>query len=243
MFALSFGFNFVEDSGSKNNNEQIKQAINIMESDFTQANFNYIKQVFEVLTATSSNLNELKMSNNFMNSYKAYLAKSIFESIRSVLENWKEKSKYYETVKTDIDVEFDELMQMMREFHESNSLDRRSKAIFIGLIKEKSENINNTVENAIKDLESLKQRYENQGNEAILSLAINAIGLYYSLTNFVIHKVVLVLNVVSALFNSLALFDSRVSINEINEQISLVESKLIEIEKAIEQLSPIESKQ
>lgn len=224
MFVLSFGFNFIEDS--KNNNEQIKEAINIMESDFTQANFNYIKQVFEVLTATSSNLNELKMSNNFMNSYKAYLAKSIFESIRSVLENWKEKSKYYETVKTDIDVKFDELIQMMREFHESYSLDSRSKAIYIELIKEKSLNINNTVENAIRDLESLKQRYENQGKEAILSLAINAIGLYYSLTNFVIHKVVLALNVVSALFNSLALFDSRVSINEINEQISLVESKL-----------------
>lgn len=243
MFVLSFGFNFIEDSGSKNNNDQIKKAINIMESDFTQDNFNCIKQVFEILTSTSNSLNELKMSNNFMNSYKAYLAKSIFESIRSVLENWKEKSKYYEAVKSDIDVKFDELMQMMREFHESNSLDRRSKTIFIELIKEKSLNINNTVQNAIRDLESLKQRYENQGKEAILSLAINAIGLYYSLTNFVIHKVVVALNVVSALFNSLVLFDSRTSINEINKQISLVDSKLIETQKAIEELSPIESKQ
>lgn len=246
ILVFSLGFDFFEDRGSISKNNNIKETIEMMNSGFTQDNYNKIKEVFWfVVTSKASNsVSDLKTINNFMNAYKAYLAISLFQDIKTVYSNWDEKLNYYIIVKTDIDVKFREMTLMMKELHENRLSDSRSKAIFIELIKEKSMNINNTVENALKYLESLKRSYEKQGNNAIFGLVINALGFYFGLSGVEKpDKIMLTLNGISAFFNGASWIDSKLSIYELNEQISLVDFKLIENEEAIKKLASIESEQ
>ena len=234
MFAL--GLEDI-DIGSINENEEIKKAIEMMESDFSHENFNYIQHFFGLIgQVDNKNINDLMNTKALMNSYKAYLSISFLQNIRKVFNNHMEKSNYYETVKTDIDVEFDELMQMMREFHESNSLDRRSKAIFIELIKQKSKNINNSIEKAIEKLRLLIKKYENQREVAFLGLLTNGVGLILGLNSPQPDKIMIALNTISGIFNGMYFIDSKLSINELDEQMTLADLKLSKIENTIQEL-------
>lgn len=237
-----FGIDFIEDSRPINKNEQqnIKQAIDLMESDFSQDSFNSIKHIFGFISSSSKALKELRTSKNLIITYKAYLAKGILQNVRTMFDNWREKSKYYEA-KNDIDAKYKQMIRIIRALNdEHRAKDIRSMTV---LIKENSIRINNTVENALKHLESLKQKYEKQKTQALFGLAVNAIGFYFGVVDHVVDKVLFGLNVISTVFNSAALIDSRRNIHEINRQINLVDLKLIETERAIEKLATIESNQ
>lgn len=239
-----FGFDFIEDSSPKNENEQqnIKRVINMMESDFSQDSFISIKQILGFISSSSKTVKELRTSKNLIITYKAYLAKGILENARTMFDNWREKSKYYEA-KNDIDVKYKQMIHMIKSIHKNENRAEGIRSMTI-LIKENSIRISNTVENALKHLESLKQKYVKQKNQALFGLAVNAIGFYFGMVDVdVVDKVLLGLNVISTVFNSAALIDSHRNIYEINRQISLVDFKLIETEKAIERLATIESKQ
>lgn len=238
-----FGFDFIEDSSPKNKNEQqnIKRVINMMESDFSQDSFISIKQILGFISSSSKTVKELRTSKNLIITYKAYLAKGIIENARTMFDNWREKSKYYEA-KNDIDAQYKQMIQILRAINEDENRAQEIRSM-TNLIKENSIRISNTLENALKHLESLRQKYEKQKNQALFGLAVNAIGFYFGVVDDVVDKVLFGLNAISTVFNSAALIDSHRNIHEINRQIHLVDFKLIETEKAIENLATIESKQ
>ena len=246
MLVFSLGFDFFEDSGSKNNNKNIKEAIEMMNSDFIVDNYDKINDVFWLLVTSkdSNRLSDLKTANNFMNTYKAYLVINLFKDIKTAYENREEKLNYYKIFETDIDARFREMTQMMTELHENRIFDSRSKAIYIELIKEKSMIISNKVENALISLESLKRSYEKQGNNAIFGFVVNALGFYFGLSGVEKpDKIKLALNGISAIFNGALWINSKLSIKEINHQISLVDFRIIENEEAIKKLATIELQQ
>lgn len=192
------------------------------------------------LITPNRSLEELELTDLFLNVYRPIVLKNFLYNMFNMCTNFCEKQKFYESVNSEINKKFDELIQLLEMYCENvnkQDISSRERDVTKRLIKEMSKNIELSIEKALEKIGIITKKYEDQKFNSYLGLALNVIGIAFGL--YIKDYKMVYGNIFFSVGDCISLADSHLSLKELNEQINLIDSKKSELEKLIDRIEKL----